>query len=110
MNAHEHGKKLSRLVSGTIGVLAVVAASVLGLHSWADVLATKAAAGSSTQQAPGTITPGSDDGGSGDGGSGDGGSNDDGPSGSVQQAPQTQNVFPVAPGNGQSPNATTNGS
>ena len=41
MNAHERGKKLSRIVTGTIGLLAVVAASGLGLHDWADSLATQ---------------------------------------------------------------------
>ncbi|TFC83738.1 hypothetical protein E3T26_07160 [Cryobacterium sp. TMT1-21] len=104
MDAREHGKRLSRIVTGTIGVLAVVAASALGLHSWADALATRAtAAGPTTQQAPAADTQGSDDGEWGDG--------EEGSSQPVQQAPQPQqNVSPITPGNGRSPNATTNGS
>ncbi len=49
MNAHERGKRLSTAVTGTIGLLAVIAASALGLHDWADTLATKAAAGTTSQ-------------------------------------------------------------
>ena len=48
MNAHERGKKLSRIVTSTIGLLAVVAASALGLHDWADSLATHAASATTT--------------------------------------------------------------
>ena len=48
MNAHERGKKLSRIVTGTIGLLAVVAASALGLHDWADSLATQDASATTT--------------------------------------------------------------
>jgi hypothetical protein len=40
MNLHERGKQLARVVTATIGVLAVVVASALGLHSWADSAAT----------------------------------------------------------------------
>jgi len=49
MNSHERGRRLSRIVTGTIGLLAVIAASALGLHDWADTLATKAAAGTTSQ-------------------------------------------------------------
>ncbi|WP_166790875.1 hypothetical protein [Cryobacterium mannosilyticum] len=49
MNARERGKRLSTAVTGTIGLLAVIAASALGLHDWADTLATKAAAGTTSQ-------------------------------------------------------------
>ena len=48
MNAHERGKRLSRIVTGTIGLLAVVAASALGLHDWADSLATQDASATTT--------------------------------------------------------------
>ena len=48
MNAHERGKRLSKIVTGTIGLLAVVAASALGLHDWADSLATQDASATTT--------------------------------------------------------------
>jgi len=48
MNAHERGKKLSKIVTGTIGLLAIVAASALGLHDWADSLATQDASATNT--------------------------------------------------------------
>ncbi|WBM79757.1 hypothetical protein KIV56_16365 [Cryobacterium breve] len=48
MNAHERGKKLSKIVTGTIGLLAIVAASALGLHDWADSLATQDASATTT--------------------------------------------------------------
>jgi hypothetical protein len=101
MNAHEYGKRLSKIVTGTIGVLAVIAASALGLHEWADSVATKAADSavtSTTDQSAGTAAEGSDDGASDDGGS----------NGSSQSIPQ--NAAPVGPANGQAPHATTNGS
>ncbi len=50
MNAHEGGRRLGRVVTGTLGVMAVIAASVLGLHDWADTLATKDAATSQIAQ------------------------------------------------------------
>jgi len=57
MNAHERGKRLSRIVTGTIGLLAVVAASALGLHDWADTLATHdASAGTTTMTTSGSGT------------------------------------------------------
>ncbi len=101
MNAHERGTRLSRAVTGTIGLLAVIAASALGLHDWADTLATKAAAGTTSQ----VTQPSTGDGAS-VGESDDEGSSDDGGSASTP----LQNVAPVAPGNGRAPHATANGS
>jgi len=101
MNAHERGKRLSTAVTGTIGLLAVIAASALGLHDWADTLATKAAAGTTSQ-----VTQPSTGDGESEGESDGEGSSDDGGSASTP----LQNVAPVSPGNGQAPHATTNGS
>lgn len=102
MNAHEHGRKLSQIVSGTIGVLAVVAASALGLHTWADAMATKAAVvDSSTSSTPQSVDTDSDD--SGAWSEDDDEREDDDSAGRAPSAP-------VAPGNGQTPNATTTGS
>ena len=105
MNSHERGRRLSRIVTGTIGLLAVIAASALGLHDWADTLATKAAAGTTSQVTqPSTGDRESD--GESEGESDDEGSSDDGGSASTP----LQNVAPVSPGNGRTPHATTNGS
>ncbi|MDJ0349367.1 hypothetical protein [Cryobacterium sp. PH29-G1] len=43
MNLYDRGKQLSRVVTATIGVLAVIVASALGLHSWADSATTASA-------------------------------------------------------------------
>ncbi|MEC5150410.1 hypothetical protein [Cryobacterium sp. GrIS_2_6] len=59
MNAHERGKKLSRIVTGTIGLLAVVAASALGLHDWADSLATQDSSATTTTTTTSGTTSGS---------------------------------------------------
>ena len=102
MNAHEHGRKLSQIVSGTIGVLAVVAASALGLHSWADAMATKAAVvDSSTSSSQQSVDTGSDD-------SGDWSEEDDERGDDDSSVPSRS--APVTPGNGQAPSATTTGS
>lgn len=105
MNLHERGKRLSARVTGWIGVAAVIAASAIGLHTWADVQATKAQANSSAYTPAGS--GGSDDEGWGDDGSESDESDDDG--GSSQQS----NVAPgqlVLPGNGGPSQATTSGS
>ena len=104
MNAHERGKRLSRAVTGTIGLLAVIAASALGLHDWADTVATKAAAGTTSQ----VTQPSTGDGAS--VGEGDGEGDDEGSSDGGSASTPLQNVAPVSPGNGQAPHATTNGS
>lgn len=96
MNAHERGKRLSRVVTGTIGVLAVIAASALGLHDWADTLATKAAADTLSQ-----VTQPS---------SGDDSGDDSGENGGGSLSNPLQNVAPVSPGNGRVPHATSTGS
>lgn len=53
MNLHERGKRLSRIVTAAVGVAAVIGASALGLHDWADIVTTKA-------QATSTASGGSD--------------------------------------------------
>ncbi|TFB46289.1 hypothetical protein [Cryobacterium tagatosivorans] len=112
MNLHERGRKLSRAVTGAIGLIAVVAASALGLHTWADVQATKAASQNSASST--LVTPGSDDGGSEDEGSedeGDEGRDDD--SSSSSSSSSSANNAPgllVRPGNGGPSHASTNGS
>ena len=91
MNAHERGKKLSKIVTGTIGLLAIVAASALGLHDWADSLATQDASATTS-----TTT------------SGDSGTT----SGSTQAtaAPAAPAAPSVSSGNGTKAHATTSGS
>ena len=92
MNAHERGKKLSKIVTGTIGLLAVVAASALGLHDWADSLATQDASATTTT----TTTTG----------------NAGTTSGSTQAtaAPAAPAAPSVSSGNGTKAHATTSGS
>jgi len=85
MNAHERGKKLSRIVTGTIGLLAVVAASALGLHDWADSLATQDASATTT-----TTTTGG--------------------SGTTSQATTAPAAPSVSSGSGTKTHATTSGS
>lgn len=106
MNLHERGRKLSRAVTGTIGLIAVVAASALGLHTWADVQAAKAASQNSASTT--LVSPGSDDGGSEDGGSEDESSEDEGSS-SSSSANNSPGLL-VRPGNGGPSHASTNGS
>jgi len=92
MNAHERGKKLSKIVTGTIGLLAIVAASALGLHDWADSLATQDASATTTT----TTTTG----------------NAGTTSGSTQAtaAPAAPAAPSVSSGNGTKAHATTSGS
>lgn len=117
MNLHERGKQLSTAITGTIGVIAVVAASALGLHTWADVQATKAA--SQNSAATTVVSPGTDDGGSeseNDGseneGSGDNGSSSPSANNApANNAPANHAPAPlVFPGNGAPAQATTSGS
>ena len=96
MNAHERGKRLSRIVTGTIGLLAVVAASALGLHDWADSLATQDASAVTT-----TTTLGGSDTSSGD--SSESGS-------SATQATTAPAAPSVSSGSGTKTHATTSGS
>ena len=107
MNAHERGKKLSRIVTGTIGLLAVVAASALGLHDWADSLATQDASAATT-------TNSGDSGNSGNSGnSGDSGTS--GTTGTTSGSTTTQATAApaapsVSPGARTKAHATTSGS
>ena len=58
MNLHERGKRLATIITSTIGLAAVVAASTLGLHEWADSEATNlASSDSSTGTVTGTTAP-----------------------------------------------------
>lgn len=110
MNLHERGKQLSTAITGTFGVIAVIAASALGLHTWADIEATKAA----SQNSATVVAPSSagGDSGSANDGSGHEGSGDDGTSSSsANNAPANNAPAPlVVPGNGGPAQATTSGS
>ena len=88
MNAHERGKRLSKIVTGTIGLLAVVAASALGLHDWADSLATQDASATTS-----TTTSG-----------------DSGTTSGSTQATAAPAAPSVSSGNGTKAHATTSGS
>ena len=58
MNLHERGTRLATIITSTVGLAAVVAASALGLHDWADSEATNlASSDSSTDTAPESVTP-----------------------------------------------------
>jgi hypothetical protein len=99
MNAHERGKKLSRIVTGTIGLLAVVAASALGLHDWADSLATQDASAVTTTTT--TTTSGDSD----------TSSDDSSESGSSSKQATTAPAAPsVSSGSGTKTHATSSGS
>ena len=108
MNLHERGRKLSRAVTGTIGLIAVVAASALGFTTWADVQATKAA----SQDSPSTtvVSPGSDDEGYDDEGYDDDDEGYDDHDSSSAPSSANNAPAPVRPGNGGPSHATTNGS
>ena len=104
MNAHERGKRLSRIVTGTIGLLAVVAASALGLHDWADSLATQDASAVTTT----TTTSGDSDTSSDDSSTS---SSDSSESGSSATQATTAPAAPsVSSGSGTKTHATTSGS
>ena len=104
MNAHERGKKLSRIVTGTIGLLAVVAASALGLHDWADSLATQDASAATT-------TNSGDSGNSGNSGnSGDSGTSGTTSGSTTTQATAAPAAPSVSPGARTKAHATTSGS
>ncbi|HAM28110.1 MAG TPA: hypothetical protein DCP11_15815 [Microbacteriaceae bacterium] len=109
MNLHERGKKLSKAVTGAIGLIAIVTASALGLHTWADVQATKAA--SQNSAATTVVSPSTDDGSSntdsGNEVSDEQGSDDDGSSSSSVNSVQSPLV---SPSNGGPSQATTSGS
>lgn len=96
MNLHERGKRLSKIVTAAIGVAAVIGASALGLHDWADIVTTKA-------QATSTASGESDDSAT------DSSSTDSSSTGSSSTSNGTQGSA-VTPGNGTDSHATTNGS
>jgi hypothetical protein len=85
MNTYEQGKKLSRIVTGTIALLAVISASLIGVRIWTDTTAARA-------DSPSISTTGG------------------APAGSETTHSKVAPAAPITPGRGKSTHATTSGS